>query len=123
MVFYAFGAPLVAALEVIVYAGAILVLFVFAMMLLNVTTSQQQERQWLYPQAWIGPVILTLILSAELVYVLVSQGPGTSAGGAVLPDQVGVALFGPYLLGVELASFLLLSRTGRSIPSRTEPAN
>ncbi len=108
VVFYTIGAPFIAALEVIIYAGAIMVLFVFAVMLLNVNqVAIQQEKGWIAPGMWVGPVILSAILIAELVSVLA----GSSAHerlAAVDAKQVGIALYGPYLIGVELASMLLL---------------
>jgi NADH-quinone oxidoreductase subunit J len=109
-VFFALGAPFAAALEVIVYAGAIMVLFVFVVMMLNVGVSaNERERGWLAPRGWIGPAILAGILLGEFVYVFFTGGGDAVAGGAVDPQQVGAALFGPYVLGVELASFLLLA--------------
>ena len=109
LMFLALGAPFVAALEVIVYAGAIMVLFVFVMMLLNLgPQAVDQERRWLPRRTWIGPLVLTLVLLVELIVVLASPGPmiAQSIGD---PRHVGIALFGPYVLGVELASMLLLS--------------
>ena len=109
LMFLALGAPFVAALEVIIYAGAIMVLFVFVMMLLNLgPPAVDQERQWLPRRTWIGPLVLTLVLLVELIVVLASPGPmiARSMGD---PRQVGIVLFGPYVLGVELASMLLLS--------------
>ena len=109
MIFYILGAPFAAALEVIVYAGAIMVLFVFVIMMLNINKSRSEEKQWIKPSAWTGPVILTLILATELVYAM---RPGTRGAFPVLmisPVEVGISLFGPYLLGVELASMLLLA--------------
>jgi NADH-quinone oxidoreductase subunit J len=109
LMFLAVGAPFVAALEVIIYAGAIMVLFVFVMMLLNLgPRTVDQERRWLPLHAWIGPLVLTLVLLIELIAVLAAQGPMTS-GLMGDPRQVGIVLFGPYALGVELASMLLLS--------------
>ncbi len=108
-VFFAFGAPFAAALEVIVYAGAILVLFVFVMMLLNVGVAAIQDRRWLQPRSWIGPAVLVIVLSAELAYALAQHQIPSAAVTTVTPQAVGCALFGPYLLGVELASFLLLA--------------
>jgi NADH-quinone oxidoreductase subunit J len=110
MVFFVFGAPFVAALEVIIYAGAIMVLFVFVIMLLNLGgDAATKERQFLAPQAWIGPGILALVLLAELLYGL-NFATGRLGGTAVVgPKQVGIALLGPYLIGVELASMLLLA--------------
>ena len=109
LMFLSLDAPFVAALEVIIYAGAIMVLFVFVMMLLNLgPQAVAQERGWLPPRAWIGPLVLTLALVAELVAVLASPGP-TAVRGMGGPRQVGIVLFGPYVVGVELASMLLLS--------------
>jgi len=110
LVFFVLGAPFVAALEVIIYAGAIMVLLVFVMMMLNLgPQSATQERQWLGPGAWIGPVVLGLILVVEVVCVLRHVRGSLPGGPAPLPEQVGVALFGTYLLGVEPASILLMA--------------
>lgn len=110
IVFFTLGAPFVAALEVIVYAGAIMVLFVFVVMMLNLgPESEQQESQWLTPQTWVGPAILSVLLIVELVYAFVLHGARPLAGTVIDPKQVGIALFGPYLIGVELASMVLLA--------------
>jgi NADH-quinone oxidoreductase subunit J len=110
LIFFALGAPFIAALEVIIYAGAIMVLFVFVMMMLNLgPQAVEQERQWLPSKAWVGAAILATILIAELLYVLASKAGQPSSVGMVGPKQVGMALFGPYLMGVELASLLLLA--------------
>ncbi len=110
MVFFSLGAPFVAALEVIIYAGAIMVLFVFAIMMLNIGPEYAEtERKYLGRAAWIGPAILTGILLIELISVFVRGGGQTAGTGVIGPKQTGIALFGPYLIGVELASMLLLS--------------
>lgn len=110
LIFFVLGAPFVAALEVIIYAGAIMVLFVFVIMMLNVgLQSIEQERQWLSAEIWVGPTILTVILAAELGYVLTLSNTKLPIINMVTPRQVGIALFGPYVLGVELASMLLLT--------------
>jgi NADH-quinone oxidoreductase subunit J len=109
VVFYTLGAPFVAALEVIIYAGAIMVLFVFVVMMLNLGAhGAEMEKQWLTPGIWIGPVLLASILIIEVLY-LVRGGTAGLGTGAVEPKEVGIALFGPYLIGVELASMLLLA--------------
>jgi len=110
VIFFVLGAPFMAALEVLIYAGAIMVLFVFVMMLLNLGgAAAGQERQWLHARAWSGPGILAAVLLAEVVYVLTCAGWPKPTGGVVEPRQVGAALFGPYVLGVELASLVLLA--------------
>lgn len=110
LVFYTLGAPFVAALEVIIYAGAIVVLFVFVVMMLNLgPQTTEQENRWLRPRTWIGPAILCAALAAELVYIITGAGGQKSGINVVQPRDVGITLFGPYLLGVELASMLLLA--------------
>jgi NADH-quinone oxidoreductase subunit J len=109
VVFATLGAPFVAALEVIIYAGAIMVLFVFAIMILNVgAEAVGREREWLKPRVWIGPGLLAAVLLGELVTVM-AGGEGSAGGGAVMPKAVGIALLGPYALAVELASLVLLA--------------
>ncbi len=110
IVFFALGAPFMAALEVIIYAGAIMVLFVFVVMLLNLGKRQvEQERAWLKPGMWVGPVILAAILIVEVIFLATRTGGPTMGAVEIGPKQVGISLFGPYLIGVELASFLLLA--------------
>lgn len=107
--FFALGAPFVAALEVIIYAGAIMVLFVFVVMMLNLGPQAiEQERRWLSSR-WQGAVTLAIVLVAELALLLALGGERPAGGEALGPKQVGISLFGPYLLGVELASLLLLA--------------
>jgi NADH-quinone oxidoreductase subunit J len=109
VVFFTLCAPFVAALEVIVYAGAIMVLFVFVGIMFNLGQgSVETERQWLTPGIWIGPVLLASVLFAEVVYLL-EGGTAPMGAVAVAPKEVGIALFGPYVIGVELASMLLLA--------------
>lgn len=109
VVFYVIGAPFVAALEIIVYAGAVMVLFVFVVMMLNLGEHAiSMEKAWLTPGIWIGPAVLAGLLIVEVAY-LVARGDAQMGAGMVEPKQVGIALFGPYLIGVELASMLLLA--------------
>lgn len=110
VLFYLVGAPLAAALEVIIYAGAIMVLFVFVVMMLNLgDPATEQERRWLQPRIWIGPGTLSALLLAELLWVIVADGSAERTAGGVSSHRVGLALFGPYLLAVELAAILLLA--------------
>jgi NADH-quinone oxidoreductase subunit J len=104
------GAFFIAAVQIIIYAGAIMVLFVFVVMMLNLgPAGVAQERQWLQPRMWIGPSILAMILAAELLYLLSYSGGERSGTRQVEPKEVGMALFGPYLIGVELAAMLLMA--------------
>ncbi len=97
------GAAFVAALEVIIYAGAIMVLFVFVIMLIGAESAPLGGR------VWIGPVVLCLILLAELAWVIGGKPAQTAMVTEVPPRDVGIALLGPYLIGTEVAAFLLLA--------------
>ena len=107
VIFLVLGAPFAAALEVIIYAGAIMVLFVFAVMLVGAGTASVPRT------AWIGPALLGAVLLAEIAYVLVYGGHAGALVSApaqdVSPKQVGTSLIGSYLLGVEVAAFILLA--------------
>ncbi|HEX5422897.1 MAG TPA: NADH-quinone oxidoreductase subunit J [Candidatus Acidoferrales bacterium] len=130
VVFYLLGAPFVAALEIIIYAGAIVVLFVFVVMLLNQgLRTIEIEKRWLTPRIWVGPAILAFVLAAEFAWTI-SSSTGSQAGTATVnSQQVGLALYGPYLIGVELASFLLMAglvgayHLGRRIAQKEETSH
>jgi NADH-quinone oxidoreductase subunit J len=110
LIFFILGAPFAAALEVIIYAGAIMVLFVFVIMMLNLgPPAIETERQWLQPGMWVGPMLLSAVLMAELIFVIANSSGHPAGIQEVTSRTVSLALFGPYFLGVELASILLLA--------------
>src|ERR687887_28602 len=93
IIFYVLGAPFAAALEVIIYAGAIVVLFVFVIMMLDLgERAVAQERSWLLAAAWRGPALLAAILLAEVLWVAARPAPAAPGGAAVGPIEVGAAL-------------------------------
>lgn len=103
------AAPFIAAVQVIVYAGAIMVLVVFVIMLLNVEVEEpRRERlKFLVPTA-IG---LAAILIAEVAFIFksVPNFPTTPRyGNTGLTASVGAGLFTKYLLPFEITSVLLL---------------
>lgn len=109
VVFFSLGAPFAAALQIVVYAGAIMVLFLFVVMMLALgREAEEREKRWMPTRAWVLPAALVAVLLAQFGYVLAAQGNLTS-GIEVDPRRVGLTLFGPYLLLVELAAFLLLA--------------
>lgn len=109
IIFYILGAPFIAALEVIVYAGAIMVLFIFVIMMLNVGLEKETEKKWLYPRMWILPSILSLILFADFIYMFQIVRPQEISGVIIGPKQVGISLFTTYMIGVEISAMLLLA--------------
>ncbi|HEY7784573.1 MAG TPA: NADH-quinone oxidoreductase subunit J [Pyrinomonadaceae bacterium] len=105
------SAPFIAAVQVIVYAGAIMVLVIFVIMLLNIEEEEPRRRRlgYLLPLA----VVLAAFLIAEAAFMLVSvqdspNTPTTSASDVGLTSSIGVGLFTKYLLPFEITSILLL---------------
>ena len=104
------AAPFLAAVQVIVYAGAIMVLVVFVIMLLNVEQDERRTRlRFLVPAA----VGLAALLIAEVTFILywVQVSPVTPAGNVSdtgLTASIGTGLFTTYLLPFEITSILLL---------------
>ena len=110
VIFYILGASFMAALEIIVYAGAIVVLIIFVIMMLNLKEeSVEQERLWFTKSIWIGPSILSVILLGELVYIIVSADTEGLEYTSVDAKAVGLSLYGPYIIGVELSGLLLMA--------------
>jgi NADH-quinone oxidoreductase subunit J len=105
------AAPFIAAVQVIVYAGAIMVLVIFVIMLLNVEHLEPRRRKmkWLVPVA-IGMAAVLIAETAFILYsVQTSQGNLRASGSDVgLTHSIGVGLFTTYLLPFEITSILLL---------------
>ena len=107
MMFYLFGAPLLAVLEVIIYAGAIMILFLFIIMMVKVEASEERLfpiRQWL-PMTLMG--VVYLIIGS----VIVSSAPGSQVTLEIAlakPKAFGEYLFQTHWLVIEIVSLLLL---------------
>ena len=109
IIFYILGAPFIAALEIIIYAGAVMVLFIFVIMMLNVGLERETDNKWLKPKMWIIPGLLAGVLLVDFI-LMVSRLPQTDITGMIItPKQVGISLFTTYVLGVEIAGMLLLA--------------
>jgi NADH-quinone oxidoreductase subunit J len=107
MMFYLFGAPLLAVLEVIIYAGAIMILFLFIIMMVKAETSEGR----LFPiQQWL-PIVLIAIVYLVIGAVIVSSAPGSQVALEVAlakPKAFGEYLFQRHWLVIEIVSLLLL---------------
>ena len=107
MLFYLFGAPFLAVLEVIIYAGAIIVLFLFIVIMMKLETGQERLfplNQWL-PAAFFGVVYIAIGIG-----VVVSEPGGRITLKTAIADP---AVFGQYIfekqwLSIEIVSLLLL---------------
>ena len=107
------SAPFIAALQVIVYAGAILVLFLFVIMLLNLTEEAADEDR--RPVQKILSALVVVALGGLLIGITLRAGPAPVAANGVKlipsPDEIpllGRLLFSDYLLAFEMVSVLLL---------------
>lgn len=110
VIFFILGAHFVAALEVIIYAGAIMVLFIFVVMMLNLGKESEEGEQKLFiAKMWIGPGILILILFVEFIILLSVVPTQHIFEKNISPTAVGVSLFTKYVLGVELTAMLLMA--------------
>lgn len=109
--FYLMGAPFAAGLEVIVYAGAILVLFVFAVLMFGLGKDETINAPKSKSVAnMFGAMLLAFALLLELTVIINNaQIQQTLQANVVSSKAVGIMLYGSYLLAVEIASFLLLA--------------
>jgi NADH-quinone oxidoreductase subunit J len=105
-IYVTLNAPFLAAVQVIVYAGAIVVMFLFVVIMLNV--AQRERPETMRGQRYAG-LALGILLLAGLIYVVAGdpQMPPELARSDNVA-QVGEALFAEYLLPFELAGLLLL---------------
>jgi NADH-quinone oxidoreductase subunit J len=108
LLFYLLGAPFLAVLEVIIYAGAIMVLFLFTVMTVRVESSEGVKGETL--RQWVPAIVLSVI-SFFVGAVLIFEVPGSRAdlnASMATPTVFGQFVFKSYWFPVEIASFLLL---------------
>lgn len=111
-IFFILGAPFAGALEIVVYAGAIMVLFVFVIMMLNLGMSNdEREEKWLDAGTWAIPTGLTIVV-AVVLYSMIGLNHDDAAmigGTTVSAKAVGTVLFTKYVMLIEVAALLLLA--------------
>ncbi len=108
MLFYLLGAPFLAALEVIIYAGAIMVLFLFIIMMIHT----EEKPGTFFPNRQLLPALALGGVYLAAFAVLVSGDPGAwrpLAAAQALPAEFGAYLFENHWLSIEIASALLLA--------------
>lgn len=111
-IFFVIGAPFAGALEIVVYAGAIMVLFVFVIMMLNLgMRNDEREERWLDAGTWAIPTGLTIII-AVVLYAMIGLNHDEAAvigGSTISAKAVGTVLFTKYIMLIEVAALLLLA--------------
>jgi NADH-quinone oxidoreductase subunit J len=104
------GGEFIAAAQIIVYAGAIMVLFVFTIMLLNAGAERKSTKKPLVRWAGVPLLALFLGLIAFIIQGMLPKGEGvlfgTFTGGTA--EKVGLKIFTEYLLPFEVTSVLIL---------------
>jgi NADH-quinone oxidoreductase subunit J len=110
MLYLQLGGEFIAAAQVVVYAGAVMVLFVFVIMLLNAGTENKKGKSLLVQLLGVPLVMAFLGLTAFYVQRMFRSNTmvhfgGFSGGGA---REIGRALFSTYLLPFEVTSVLIL---------------
>jgi NADH-quinone oxidoreductase subunit J len=107
VLFYLLGAPFLAILEVVIYAGAIMVLFLFIVMMLEI--KPEERSPWPFWRRWLLPLSLAGIsLIVMFVYLIFASGSNLPLPLVMAsPLALGRFLFQKYWLGVEVASYLL----------------
>ncbi|MBI5695930.1 MAG: NADH-quinone oxidoreductase subunit J [Nitrospirae bacterium] len=104
LIFYMMGAPLIAALEVIIYAGAIMVLFLFVVMMLDMGMPTRPEGPFM--KTWLPAIVLAGVILV-CSWTMFTGAPEAKAA-YISPRTFGYALYTKYMLAVEIASLLLL---------------
>lgn len=105
--------PFIAAVQIIVYAGAVMVLFLFVIMLLNPFSSsilRDKKRSVAFGGIILGIAILALLIPLLAAFnpSLVPSNPEDAAAGAGSMERLGYMLFNTYLLPFEMTSVLIL---------------
>ena len=107
VLFVTLQAPMVGVLQVMVYAGAIMVLFLFVIMFLNPAVLERRRGLW-----WGFGTILALMLAGVLVpLVMTNDLPADPVAATELfgsPEMLAKSLFSDFVLPFEIASVLLL---------------
>ena len=104
-------AEFLAAVQVLLYIGGIMVLFLFVIMLVNLDEAARQRQ---FSRQWSIALIAALVLLAELGYFVVRGADafqfGQTGGGSLAPNTelIALALYRDYMLPFEIASVLLL---------------
>jgi NADH-quinone oxidoreductase subunit J len=123
------GAPFVAAIQIIIYAGAIMVLFLFVVMLLNVPTEEQSSGRQARLLGGAGPrrfgAVLSIVLALELWWTIRQIGiaplPGDASARSVSVHDIGLRLFSEYAFAFEATSVLILvAMVGAIVLARKE---
>ncbi len=107
--FFAFGADFAGAVQVLIYAGAILAVFVFVVMTVDASREAMALERRRLRAAWRLPTLVIVLVLLPLMLGLSGSLVGAGTPGTVRVQQLGTMLFGPWSIAVEAAGFLLMA--------------
>jgi len=106
VIFYILGAPLVAVFEVIIYAGAIMVLFLFVIMMLDLGHPERARRPG--GREWLPAMVLSAVTAGASLALVAAHPPAMPGGGSVSIREFALTLFRRYGVTIEIISMQLL---------------
>jgi NADH-quinone oxidoreductase subunit J len=121
VLFLSLHAPMVGVLQILVYAGAIMVLFLFVIMLLNPVGLEQRRNLWWVAGSFSG-LLLIAMLAPVLFNIQSAQDPMIATELFGSPEELARSLFTDFVLPFEIASVLLLvAIIGAVVLAKKEP--
>ncbi|GAM11664.1 NADH-quinone oxidoreductase subunit J [Geobacter sp. OR-1] len=105
-IFYLLAAPMIAAFEVIIYAGAVMVLFLFVIMMLDLGHPEKAARPGI--GHWLPAMVLGVVIAAAAVTAITLRTTTAPATRVIGIKEFSVALFQRYGVAIEIISMQLL---------------
>lgn len=106
VIFFLLAAPLIAMFEVIIYAGAVMVLFMFVIMMLDLGRPEEAKRPPL--KQWLIPLVLGGVILAAIALLATGHGGAPASSKGVSVRDFSLTLFRKYGVAIEIISMQLL---------------
>lgn len=103
--FFLLGAEFLGVVQIIVYTGAVMVLYAFSMMFFNVSSKLKEKKEY---SIYLIAIFISILLTAIFIAPTLTKTGITSAGEFSNIKMIGIFLFSKYLLAFELTAVLLL---------------
>lgn len=103
--FFLLGAEFLGVVQIIVYTGAVMVLYAFSMMFFNVSSKLKEKKEY---SVYLIAIFISILITAIFIAPTLSQTQPAATGEFSNIQMVGILLFSKYLLAFELTAILLL---------------
>ena len=107
--FFALAASFAAAIQILIYAGAITAVFVFVVMSVDAGPKARALERAQLARSWRWPALVLVLVLIPLLFGLSSESAGAGAPAETTARQLGLMLFGPWAITIELVSLMLLA--------------